>query len=126
MVPRDCVEGRRVARQHEVHVRAAVGDEDLFAVDDVVVAVARGARGDAAQVGARLRFGQIHAPLVLAAGEAGQIALLDLVAAVRLDVVRDAGLQPDDGHQARVGPRHHLEVGAVDQRTAGRSRRTRR
>ena len=113
--PTRLVVGRGVARQDEVHVGAAVGDEDLLAVDDVVVAVARGARGDAAQVRPRLRFGQIHAPLVLAAGEPGQIALLDLVAAVRLDVVRHARLQPHDGHEARVGARDHLEVGAVDQ-----------
>ena len=113
--PARLVVGRGVARQDEMHVGPAVGDEDLLAVDDVAVALAPGPRRDAAQVGPRPRLGQVHTALVLAAGEAGQITLLELVAAVRLDVVRHARLQPHDGHEARVGARDHLEVGVADQ-----------
>ena len=46
----------------------------------------------------------------------GRYRALELVAAVLLDVLRHAGLEPDDGHEARVGARDHLEVGAVDER----------
>ena len=67
--------GRGVARQHQVDVRAAVGDEDLLAVDEVAVALAGRARDDAAQVRAGLRLGQVHAALQLARDEARQVAL---------------------------------------------------
>src|SRR5262249_9107256 len=47
--------------------------------------------------------------------EAWQILPAELLAPVLLDVLRHPGLQPDDRHEARVGARDHLEVGAVDE-----------
>jgi hypothetical protein len=99
-----------------VHLGAAVGDEDLLAVDEVAVALLRHTRDDAAEIGAGLRLGQIHRPLQLARREARQIALLQLVAAVLLDVDRRSRRKADDGHEARVGACNHLEVGAVEER----------
>ena len=64
-------------REHQVHdllghVVLAGGDEDLGAGDPVAaVAVRLGARGQQAQVGARLRLGQAHRAAPLAASPAG-------------------------------------------------------
>ena len=96
-------------------VGAAVGDEDLLPVEEEAAVLLGGAGDDAAQVGAGLRLGQIHAALQLPRHEARQVALAELLAPVPLDVLRHAGLEPDDRHQARVGARDHLEVSAVDE-----------
>src|SRR5439155_27227246 len=49
------VESRTVARQHEVHVGAAVRDEDLAAVDEVAAVFLAEPREDAAEIRSRLR-----------------------------------------------------------------------
>src|SRR5262245_54069276 len=59
--------------------------------------------------------GSVHAALELSRHEARQVTLAELFAPVLLDVLRHPGLQPDDRHEARVGARDHLEVGAVDE-----------
>ena len=52
---------------------AAVRDEDLLAVDEEAAALLGDAGDDAAQVGAGLRLGQVHAALELAGDEARQV-----------------------------------------------------
>ncbi len=103
------VVGVVVAREHEVHLRAAVGDEDLLAVEPDLAARLGGARADRTEVGAGLRLGQIHRAHQLARREAGQVAAPEILVRVDLDVLGDAGLKPDDRHQARVGARDHLQ-----------------
>ena len=55
--------------------RAAVGDEDLLAVEEEPAVLLGRARADRAEVRARLRLGEIHRALQLAGREARQVAL---------------------------------------------------
>ena len=111
------LEGVGIAREHEVHLRAAVRDVDLLSVDlDPAFGQLAGAGRDAAEVAPRLGLGQVHAALHLARGEARKPGALDLLAAEFLDVVGGAGLEPHHHHQARIGARDHLEEHAHDQR----------
>jgi hypothetical protein len=111
------VERRRVAREDEVHCRAAVRDEDLLAVDEPAAVLLRHARDDAAEIGSGLRLGQVHRALQLARREPRQVLLLELLGAVFLDVLSHAGLQAEDRHEARLGAREHLEdVGVHEHR----------
>ena len=80
---------------------AAVADEALRAVDDVLVAVADGPGADARRVGARVRLGQPEGDQLLARGEAGQPAVLLLGRAGDLD--RDGAERLDREDQARRG-----------------------
>src|SRR5690606_3835405 len=83
--------------QHDVGP-GAVGDERLAAVDDVSVALAHGAGGEAAGVGAGARLGQREAADVLPGGEARQPGALLLLAAPGGDGLGD---QPQgDGDDA--------------------------
>ena len=85
--------------------------------DDVVVALQR-RRACAMLPRSEPACGSVRsiAALELAAGEARQVAL---PSARRCRTSRcrapTPGLQADDRHQARVGARDHLEIGAVDQ-----------
>src|SRR5262249_61300129 len=106
----------RVAGEPERDLRSAVGDVYLLAVDEVPIAFLRDPRRDPAQIRSRLGLRQIHRALEIAGDEAGQVALLQLVAAVLLDVEGDACLPADDRHQARGGAGHHPEVRRVDER----------
>jgi hypothetical protein len=74
---------RRVggAREHEVHdvfrhLVLAPGNEDLGAMNAVVITFSHCARAHRRKIGTRLRLGQVHGPRPLAAGEMGQVACL--------------------------------------------------
>src|SRR6185295_8998920 len=95
--------------------RATVGDEDLLPVDEVPAVLQRDAGADGAEIRARLGLGEVHGALQIPRGERRQIAELQLFGAEALNVLRYAGLQADDRHQASVGSRHHLEVEAIEQ-----------
>ncbi len=110
----------RSAHQAETHVRPlTVGVPRLLAVDDVVVAVALGARLERSQVGTRARFGIALAPPVLARKNARQVMLLVPVAAKGDDH------RPDHVQAERREPRCArgralvLENVALDRRPAG-------
>ena len=122
--------GRRVGqpRQHEVddvvgQVVLAVGDEDLLAGDAIAaVAGALGAGAQRADVGARLRLGQVHRAHPLAGDELRQIAALELLAAVRGERVdpRHGQQRPEpEGHGGRVP---HLDAGRVEPHAAAPGR----
>jgi hypothetical protein len=62
----------------------AVADEDLLPRDAIAaVAVRLGAGADGAEIGARLRLGQIHCRRPLAGDEPCEVSLLEIFAAVR-------------------------------------------
>ena len=69
--------------------RAAIGDEGLRAVDDIVVAVAPGRGLDRLKVGAGARLGHGDGADQFAGGQPRQPALLLLLGAVMQDVGRD-------------------------------------
>ncbi|MNQ68988.1 hypothetical protein D3C85_835640 [compost metagenome] len=88
--------GGRIGLAHQQHHVAAqaVADEDLAAVDDVVVAVAHGGGADRLHVGAAARLGDAHRQDLLAAADAGQPLLLLRFGAQAHDVRRnDVGVQ---------------------------------
>ena len=74
------------------------GGPDLRAVDHVVVAVADGARLQAGEVGAGAGLAEALAPALLAAQDAGQVALLLLVGAVE----QDGGAGPAQANAAEA------------------------
>ena len=114
--------GRRIGkpRQHQVNdvvgeIVLAVGDEDLLAGDAVAaVGGALGAGAQRADVGARLRLGELHRAHPFARDELGQIGALELVGAVR-DQRVDAGHGQQraeaEGHGGRVP---HLDAGGIE------------
>ncbi len=97
------------AGQHERDLAAAVGDEALDArqAPDAVVAE-RGLELDVLQVAAGLGLGERHRARDLAAGEARQVGLLELVAGELVDRLGDV-LQAEDVHERRIGARDHLD-----------------
>ena len=75
---------------HDHQIRqVSVGDEDLRAIDDVVIAVAHGRGFDALQVGARAGLGHGNGADQFAGGHARQVFFLQQLAAVIDDVRRD-------------------------------------
>ena len=107
-------------REHEMHdvvgeVVLAVGDEDLLPGDAVAaVGGALGAGAQRADVGARLRLGELHGAHPLAGDEFGEIRALERFAPVRGERI-DAG----HGEQRAEPERHrgripHLDAGGVD------------
>ena len=100
----------RGAREHgEQAGMRRVGGEALGAVDDVVVAVAHGARGERGGVRSRVRLGEAEGGQHLALGDARQIVLALLFGAVDRDAERaDA-----------IGG---AEIGAIDRRGIGQRR----
>ena len=107
-------------RQHEMHdvvghVVLAVGDEDLL--PGQAIAAVAGALGPGAQradVGARLRLGQLHGAGPFAGHELRQIGALEFIGAV-------GGQRVDPGHrqhrpdaESHGGRIPHLEAGDVD------------
>jgi hypothetical protein len=109
------VVGRGITGEDQMDRGAAVGDEDLLSIEDKATILLRHAGGYGAEIGAGLGLGQVHGALQLARGKAGQVAAPQLVRAVFLDVLCHATLEPDDGHQARVRLRDHLEIEGVEE-----------
>ena len=114
--------GRRVRqpRQHEVddvvgEVVLAIGDEDLLPGDAIAaVGGAHGAGAQGADVGARLRLGELHRAHPLAGHELRQIAALERVAAVlgqRVDPRHGQQRPEPEGQGGRVP---HLDAGGVE------------
>jgi hypothetical protein len=108
--------GRRVgqAGQHQMndvvgHVVLAGADEDLLAGDLVgAVGLRLGLGAHQAQVGAAMRLGQAHRAGPLAADHLGQIGLLLLVGAVRVQRGIGAVRQTGVHGPGLVGRVHHL------------------
>ena len=114
--------GRRVgrARQHQVHdvlghVVLAVGDEDLLAGDQIVVALLDGAAPELGEVGARLRLGEVHGPGPFARDHLGQEGRLLVGRAVMVDGVDRALVQQQHQAEAHVGRLPHLLHGGGQQ-----------
>ena len=105
------------AGHHLVEVGvAAVGRPCLRAVQDVVVAVAPGARAHRGGVGAGVRLGQAVGAEQVAAEHVGQPALALLVGAGRDQAEARQGVHADAHPDARPGRRdllQHLEVDLV-------------
>ena len=78
-----------------------VGDEQLLAVDDVVVAVEHGSGPQGGQVGAGARLGQRERREPLAAGQPGQVAALLLGAAEGPERIDGADAAVDRGQARR-------------------------
>lgn len=99
---RDAARALRAGARHQREGARArrVGDEALGAVDDVVVAVGRGARLQRGRVRPRVRLGQRERNDELAAGDARQVRGL-----LRLGAVHQDALRPD----ADVGAEHRAE-----------------
>jgi hypothetical protein len=98
--------------QHDQVPDLAVGDERLRAVDDVMFAAAHGSRADALQIGSGRGFGHRDRADQLAARHSRQPALLLVLGAIPLDVVRaDVVHRFAEAHHAGVG--HLLEHDAV-------------
>ena len=107
---------RRVGLGHcQVDIAAvAVGHEQLVAVEDVVVAVARGCGADRLRVGAGVRFGDREATLLLAGRQTGQEAVLLVLRAVLVDdpAVDHVGVDdPGEPHPAARDLLDHRGVG---------------
>ena len=116
-----------------------VGDEQLFAVDHVVIADQFGAGAKLRQVGAGPRLGQREGRQAFAAGQLGQKPLLLLAAAERADRIDRADATMDrcqardrflehahfgqEGGETRVKGRARTAVLAIDQQApvAGRA-----
>jgi hypothetical protein len=79
------------AGEHEVndvvaHVVVAIGDENLGALDAIgAVRGPLGAGTQRADIGARLRFGELHGAGPIAGDELFEVDLLQFLAAVRLE-----------------------------------------
>ena len=114
--------GRRIgqARQHQMHdvvghLVVAVGDENLGAEDAIgAVGLLHGLGLERAQVGARMRLGQVHGAGPFAGHHLGQIGLLELVAALRLDRIDGAERQQRTQAEREVGRVPDLAGGGGD------------
>ena len=94
----------------QIHVAAvAVGHEQLVAVQQVVVAVARRGGADRLRIGARVGLGDREAALQLSGGEAGQEALLLFVGPVLLDDPAIDHVGVDDPREPHPAPRDLLD-----------------
>ncbi len=109
---------RRVGqpRQHEVNdiasgVMLAPGDEDLLAGDAIgAVAGGVGACRQGRQVGARLRFGQVHRSRPFAGNQARQEQVLLRLAAMGMDSFDGALAQRRQQGKGHVGAVEHVEA----------------
>ena len=108
--------------QGDIGVRA-VGDEDLVAIEHVIVAVALGGGAQGGGVGAGAGLGEPEAAEPLAGGEGLQEALLLIVVAEELDRVANQRIVHRQDHAGRSanpadlldddGVRHHVHAGAT-------------
>ena len=120
---RDAAHARRRvgrARQHQVHdvlgeVVLAVGDEDLLAGDQVMVAALHRAALELGEVRARLRLGEVHRPGPFARDHLRQVGRLLLGRAVVMDRVDRALVQQQHEAEAHVGRLPHLLHGGREQ-----------
>ena len=130
----------RQTRQHEMHdvvrhVVVAVGNEDLLAADEIVVALRRRAAADQREVGTRLRFREVHRARPGAIDQVRQVRRLQGIRRMRLDrarrAVREFGaVRPGkirrlpefrhrDGEQFRQSLAAEIGIGAKAGPTAG-------
>ena len=111
------------AREHQVddvvgEVMLAEADEDLLALDQVVVTIGRGLAADQAEVRAGLGLGQVHRAGPLARDHLVQEALLLLVAAAqehRFDRPLGQQRRHRERHVRRVPHLHHRGVDQLGQ-----------
>jgi hypothetical protein len=101
------------ARQHEMHdvlgeVVLAVGDEDLLASHQVMIAALDRTALQLAQVRARLRFGEVHRPGPFARDHLGQVLSLLRLGAVMMDGVDRTLVQQQHQAEAHIGRLPHL------------------
>ena len=116
----DAGRGVGQARQHEMDdvfgdVVLAPGDENLRAGDAVGVAVGNRARAHRRQIGARLRFRQVHGARPFAGGHFGQVERLLGVRAVMRDRRDRAHGEHLAQRERQIGRRPHFQHGRVDQ-----------
>ena len=100
--------------QREGVALAAVGDEHLAAVHDVVLAVAARARADGLNVRTRVRLGEAETAAEVAARETRQEAAALLVGAVRGDDQGHHRMAVDHARQRHPAPAQLLDHAGVD------------
>jgi hypothetical protein len=103
---------RRIGKagEHQMHhvggqVMVAPGDENLLAVNPVMIPLRHGLGPDGRQVRTCLRFGQIHRPRPLTADQLREVAQLQLVGRVGPDCLHGTGGQQrahGEGHIGRI------------------------
>jgi len=91
----------------------AVGDEELVAVEDVIIAVPRSGGADRLRVGASVGFGDGEAALQLACRQAGQEAVLLFLGAVFVDDPAVDHVGVDDPGEPHPAARDLLDHGGV-------------
>src|SRR6266540_2945164 len=107
------------SRQNEMHdvvgeVVLAVADEDFLSADPIAAVAARLRPGaNRAEVGARLRFGQIHRRRPLAGDELAQISLLEVFATVRGERFHAAESQERGNAESEAGAIPHLGAAGI-------------
>ncbi len=106
-------------RQHQMHdvrrpVVLAIGDEDLLAVEPVMIALRHRARAQRAEIGARLRLGEIHGAGPGAADKLVEIEPLLLRRAVGEQQLDRADGENGAERERDVGARPHLGHGGGD------------
>ena len=101
-------------QQRERVALAAVGDEHLAAIDDIVIAVAPRGGADGLHVGARVRFGQRQPAARLAGGEARQEA-----AALGVGAVVEHGQRGHGVAVEHAGQRHPAAAQLLDHAGVG-------
>ena len=108
------------SRQHEMHdvighVVVAIGDEDFCALDAIAaVGGALGAGAQRADVGARLRLGELHGAGPFAGHQLFQIDLLQLVAAMGVERLDRAQRQQRAEPEGDVRRAPDFGAGGVD------------
>ena len=117
----DAGRGVGKARQHEMDdvfgdVIFAPGDEDLVAGDAIGVALGNRACAHGGEIGAGLRFGQVHGAGPGSGDHLGQIDRLERVRAVMVDGGNGAGGQHLAQRKRQVGGFPHFLHGSGDQR----------
>ena len=96
---------------HDVvsHLVLAAGDEDLHPFQAVAAIVVRRSLGlDCREIRAGLRLGEAHGARPFAGAKLGQVAILDLVRAYRLDGFEAAAGQTRIEGEGDVGTAQHL------------------
>ena len=111
--------GQREDGQQVRH--AAVGDEALAAVQDVVVPVANGSHAVRRDVAAGRRLGQGERDQPLAGGQAREVAILLLVAAGQQDGQGAELLHDRDQARGRIGARDLLDQDRLGDRVECRA-----
>ena len=90
------------------HVVVAEGDEYLLSGNEIVAVIRPGLTSHQSQVGARLRFGEVHGAGPLAAHQPGQECLAQLLAGVQFQRVQRSLTQQRTQRQGQVGGLPHL------------------